>query len=266
VPRARRLVVLGHVEWVECALAESGAVVWRGAAGAAVGAAATAGHLGAEVELLCTVGGDALAEEARAGLAALPLRAHVVARAAAQRRVEVAIDAAGERRLRLLGEKLPVRGDDRLPWHLVDDAAVVFAVAADAPALRRGRAAATLVAAARWLPTLRASGVAVDLLLASASDPDERYAAGSLDPPPRAVLLTRGADGADLDVAGEPLAHVPALAPPARIRSTYGAGDAFAGGLLAALAAGEDLAQAVADARRAGAAALACFGPYPWLG
>jgi hypothetical protein len=36
--------------------------------------------------------------------------------------------------------------------------------------------------------------------------------------------------------------------------------------MLAALAAGDDLADAVASARSAGAAALASYGPYPWLG
>jgi ribokinase len=265
VRRAPRLLVIGHVEWVECVRGDPPRAVWRGAAGAAVGAAATAGHLGADVDLLCTVGGDALAAAARDSLASLPLRAHVVGRDAVQRRVEVAIDGAGERTLRLIGEKLPVRGVDPLPWELVDAAAAVFAVAADAAALRRARAAPLLVSTARWLPTLRTSGVRLDVLLASGADADERYAAGDLAPPPDAVVTTRGAAGGELRSGSDPPApYLPSVAP-GPVRSTYGAGDAFAGGAMAALAAGEPLARALVAGSRAGAAALVSFGPYPWL-
>ena len=82
--------------------------------------------------------------------------------------------------------------------------------------------------------TLKAGDVELDLLVASANDPGERYD-GSLRV--RHVAVTDGANGGTLD--GEPYAAAPA----GPIVDTYGAGDSFAAALAFALARGDDAQQ-----------------------
>jgi ribokinase len=69
-----------------------------------------------------------------------------------------------------------------------------------------------------------------------------------------AVVVTRGAQGADLHRLEEPLHHQPAF--PVDVVDTTGAGDAFCAALAGALAEGRDLEDAVR--RGAAAGALAC--------
>ncbi|GIJ78609.1 Sugar or nucleoside kinase, ribokinase family [Micromonospora phaseoli] len=80
---------------------------------------------------------------------------------------------------------------------------------------------------------------------------------------PRPVLVTRGADGADLYLGGT-LSRVPAATPPGPVIDTNGAGDAFTAGMVAARSRGATWAEAAGYATRVAAAACTHDGmEYP---
>jgi sugar/nucleoside kinase (ribokinase family) len=81
---------------------------------------------------------------------------------------------------------------------------------------------------------------------------------------PRTVLVTHGADGADLHTGEGGPTRVPAAEAPAPVVDTNGAGDAFAAGVIAARLRGAPLADAAAYAARVAAAACTHDGmEYP---
>ncbi len=89
---------------------------------------------------------------------------------------------------------------------------------------------------------------------------DAETIAGRLLAGSRSVVLTLGGDGVVVaDAAG--VTHLPAK--PVTVVDTTGAGDAFAGALAAALAAGEDLGAAVQKGIDAGAEAVQYLGAQP---
>ncbi|MFE0511606.1 carbohydrate kinase family protein [Streptomyces sp. NPDC058964] len=96
-------------------------------------------------------------------------------------------------------------------------------------------------------------------LLAELSDPADAAARLSRHVP--LVVAKLGADGALVARSGAVLAHVPA--PAVTPRDTTGAGDAFTGAFLAALAAGADPGAAAAAGCRAGARAVEGVGGRP---
>jgi ribokinase len=164
------------------------------------------------------------------------------------RRAWTHIDSDGERTITVLGDKLLPAGP--FPLEGYD---LVFFVSGDVQALRSARAARFLAATVRELSTLRDGGVPIDLIVASASDPGERYD-GSLDA--RLVVETDGARGGRAN--GERYAAVA----PEQIVDTYGAGDSFAAAVAFALARGETLGDALELGARAGAAVIGGRGPY----
>src|SRR5207248_2570376 len=132
----------------------------------------------------------------------------------------------------------------------------------DVAALRRARSARVLVATSRALATIEAAGVELDVLVASATDPGEAFVADRLDPHPRHVVLTRGAEGGEwhgVDGSSGSWAVEPLPGPPV---DSYGSGDSFAAGLTYGLGAGMALADALARGARCGAYCLAGRGPY----
>jgi ribokinase len=138
---------------------------------------------------------------------------------------------------------LPVEGYD-----------LVFFVSGTVEALRAARGARFLAATLREQPTLEAGGVPFDLLVGSVADPGERYG-GSLDA--ALVVLTEGGAGGTAN--GE---RYPSSPQPDHVVDSYGAGDCFAAALAFALARGDDRAEALELAARAGAAVLGGRGPY----
>ena len=251
-----RCAVVGHVEWVEFArvprVPAAGEIVhaervWEEPAGGGAVVARQLALLAGRCELFTALGDDDLGRGSTRRLAALGVDVHV-RWGGATRRAWTHVDADGERTITVLGDKLLARGP--LPLAGYD---LVFFVAGDAEALRSARAARFLAATARELPTLQETGVELDLLVASANDPGERYD-GSLAV--RHLALTDGANGGTLD--GE--RYEAAAAPP--VADTYGAGDSFAAALAFALARGDAPAEAVALAGRAGAAVIGGAGPY----
>jgi ribokinase len=149
-----------------------------------------------------------------------------------------------------------------LPWDALEGCDAVYFTGGDVEALRHARRARWLVATPRALDTLRAANIALDVLVGSATDPGERVAPGLLDPEPRFVVHTHGAQGGEWvghegrtgRWAAEPLPGEPIDA--------YGCGDAFAAGLTYGLATTGDLDEALRVAARCGAHALCGRGPY----
>ena len=80
---------------------------------------------------------------------------------------------------------------------------------------------------------------------------DAKLVAGSLAAGGCDTIVTLGGDGAVLAIAGGEPRHLPAL--PVQVKSSHGAGDAFAGALAARLAQGADLPNALGYAQAAAA-------------
>jgi ribokinase len=248
---------VGHVEWCDFVLVPhvpaAGAIVQGEqvlsvpAGGGAVVARQIA-RLAGRCEFFTALGDDELGRRAETELAQLGLDVHAQ-RFGDTRRGWVHVDAAGERTITVVGPKLLPRGP--LPLEGYD---LVFFVAGDVAALRSARAARFLAAATRELPTLRAGGVPLDLVVGSANDAGETYD-GELDA--KVVARTDGSNGGEANgVRWE------AATPPGPIVDAYGAGDSTGAALAFALAHGDDLASALDLAASAGAAVIAGRGPY----
>jgi ribokinase len=256
-----RVAVIGHVEWIEFArvprVPARGEIVsacewWEEAAGGAAIAAVQACKLGAEVEFYAAVGDDERGRRAVEHFRELGLTVHAVARGR-QRRGFMHLDADGERTITILGERTVPAGSDPLPWDRLEGADAVYFTGGDAAALRAARRARRLVATPRAGATLREAGVKLDVLVRSGHDPAERDAGADLQPPPRLIVSTGGADGGrwvgeDKRTGAWQVARLPG-----RKGDSYGAGDSFAGGLTYALGAGMDTDAALQLAARCGA-------------
>ena len=266
-----RCAVVGHVEWVEFArvphLPTRGEIVhvsdvWAEPAGGGAVAAGQLVKLAGEVDFFTALGGDELGRRAARELDALGVRLHAAWRDEPQRRAFTHVDDEGERTITVIGKRLGPRGADELPWELLGGIDAVYFTSGDAAALRAARAARVLTATPRALDVLARAGVLLDALIGSGRDPGERYQPGDIDPPPRLVVRTLGADGG----VAEPGGAFAAAPLPGPIVDTYGAGDSFAAGLTYALAAGYELQAALGFAARCGAAAVTGRGAFDGQG
>jgi ribokinase len=266
-----RVAVVGHVEWLDFALVErvpaAGEIVTATeafelpAGGGAVAAVQLRKLAGAALFL------TALGDDERARLAAAELReTHRLELCAAvrrrpQRRAFTHLDAAAERTITVLGDRLVPHGEDPLPWDRLAQADGVYLTGGDGAATRAARATRVLVATTRAAAALLAGEVVPDVLVASGRDEKERAGLEAL-PAPRFTVLTDGArggrwHGADGGEGTWPAARLPG--PPV---DAYGCGDSFAAGLTYGLAAGMELSEALALAARCGAHCLTGRGPY----
>ena len=266
-----RTAVLGHVEWVELLEVDHvpatgeivhGDSVWVGPAGGGPDAAVQLLKLAGESILFTALGDDALGHRAKEELEAMGLRVEAIFRREPTRRAITHIDRTGERTITVVGPRLAPSASDSLAWDEFDRADAVYVTAGDPEAIRLARSARVLVATARILPDVKESGVELDALVASKSDPAEAFQEGDLDPPPRLVVLTEGAKGGTYRRAGEDWSRLKAPDLTVPIVDRYGAGDAFAGGLTYAIAKGMEDGAAVEFAARCGAAVLGGRGPY----
>lgn len=236
--------VVGHVEWIEFVaverVPEQGDIVlarewWGEAAGGGGGAAVELARLAGSSTLITALGDEELGRRSAGELEALGVTVEAAWRLSEpQRRGFCYLDAEGERTITILGEKLRPQRAEPLPWEELGSFDGVYFTGGDADALRAARAARVLVATARELRTLQEAGVALDVLVASASDPAEHYEEGDLDPAPRVVAFTEGKEGGRLEPGGR---WEPAPLPGPKA-DAYGAGDCFAAGLTFALAQG----------------------------
>jgi ribokinase len=271
-PLPIRAAVLGHVEWMEFApvdhLPAPGEIVhavepFALPAGGGTVAARQMARLGADTLFLTAVGDDSLGDRTDAALSELGLDLHVARRAQRpQRHGLTHLDAHGERTITILGPRLAPRGDDPLPWHLLDGRDACFVTAGDPEAIRRARAARVLVATPRALPALAEADVHVDVLVGSAIDPGEHISADVLPHPPGVMVRTQGADGGTWERADGVTGEWAAARLPGPPIDAFGCGDSFAGALTVGLGAGLELDAALALAARAGASCLTGRGPY----
>ncbi|MEJ7786099.1 MAG: PfkB family carbohydrate kinase [Solirubrobacteraceae bacterium] len=265
-----KVAVVGHVEWGEFAVVERvpapGEIVhardtFSLAAGGGAVAAVQLAKLGGEATFFTALGaderGDASARELRA--AGLRLEA---ARRGASRRVFTFLSDDHERTITVLGERLVPHAADALPWDTLATCDAVYFTGGDVEALHHARRARWLVATPRALDTLRAARIRVDVLVASATDPGEQVPLGLLDPEPRFVVLTRGAEGGEWHGEEDRTGRWAAEALPGEPVDAYGCGDAFAAGITHGLGATDDIGEALALAARCGAHALCGRGPY----
>ena len=264
-----KLAVVGHVEmvsFVEVAQLPSAGSITAAkafhqcpAGGGAVVAVQLARLTGQQVRFFTALGCDAIGEQAARELTAMGLELHVAWRQAPTRQAITFIDGDGERTITVIGERLAAQGSDGLPWEVLSDCDGVFVTATDAAALKQARCAKVLTATPRArLGVLQEAGVQLDALIGSALDPAETYRDGELNPPPTLVIRTEGARGGQVSPGGRFLA--PQRKRP--VADTYGAGDSFAAGVTAALAAQWPLAAAISLGCHCGAACLDGKGPY----
>jgi ribokinase len=266
-----RAAVVGHVEWIEFARVErvpvAGEIVhvqddWQEPGGGGAVAAVQLSKLAGEATFFTALGDDELGHRAKDQLEALGVRVEAVFRPEPQRRAFVYVDAAGERTITVIGDRLGPRGDDDLPWEELAEVDGLYLTAGDPAAARAARGARVLVASARGLGTLRDAGVKLDALVASARDEGERYAAGQLAPPPELVVRTAGAAGGSWERADGEHGTYRASPLPSEVRDAYGCGDSFAAGLTFGLGDERPLSEALELAARCGAACLTGRGPY----
>ena len=266
-----RAAVVGHVEWIEFGRVDHvpvpGEIVhvsdsWQEPGGGGAVAAVQLAKLAGEATLYTALGDDEIGHRAKRELEALGLRVRAVFRPEAQRRGFVHVDAAGERTITVIGERLGPRAEDPLPWRELDGTDAVYFTAGDSGAARAARAARTLVASARGLETLGEAGVELDALLASGKDPGERYTAGDLEPPPRLVVRTAGAGGGEYESGAGEHGRWGATPLPGPVSDLYGCGDSFAAGVTYGLGARLAIHEALELGARCGAACATGRGPY----
>jgi ribokinase len=265
-----RVGVVGHVEWVQFAVVErmpvAGEIVHAGetfaepAGGGAVAAVQLARLAGSAVFLTALGDDDVGAGVAEALRERFGVEVHAATRPSPQRRCFTFLDDAGERTIVVLGERIVPLRRDPLPWEALGDLDAIYLTGGDADAVRAARAARVLVATPRAMGALARSGVRLDVLVRSASDPGEAYEPGMLDPAPRWVVSTRGGRGGSW--TGETDGEWKATALPGPPVDAYGCGDSFAAAVAYGLGAGMDLPQAIELGARCGAACLTGRGPY----
>ena len=171
------------------------ASVWEEPGGGGAVAAVQLAKLAGAATLYTALGDDELGHRSKRALEEHGLRVEAAFRPEPQRRAFVHLDARGERTITVIGDRLGPRADDPLPWQELRDTDAVYLTAGDAGSVRAARSAGVLVATVRGLETLAEAGVELDALVASAADRGELYEPGQLEPPPRAVVRTAGAQG-----------------------------------------------------------------------
>lgn len=264
-----RVGVVGHVEWVEFAVVDrvplAGEIVHaretfcEPAGGGAV-AAVQLRKLAGAARFLTALGDDGVAAQVVRRLEQLGVELHAAERAMAQRRTFTFLDAGGERTITVLGERIVPWASDPLPWDDLAQLDAIYLTGGDGAAVRAARAARVLVATPRAIEALAASGVQLDVLVHSASDPGEAYEPGMLDPAPRFVVSTRGARGGSW--TGQTSGSWDATPLPGPPVDSYGCGDSFAAALAFGLGAGMALPEAIELGARCGAACLCGRGPF----
>jgi ribokinase len=263
--------VVGHVEWIEFARVERvpvpGEIVhalesWEEPGGGGAVAAVQLAKLAGECTLFTALGDDELGHRAHAELEALGVRVEATFRETTQRRGFVYVDAAGERTITVIGDRLGPDPEDPLEWRRLEGTAAVYATAGDPGAIRAARKAEVLVGTARDLATLQEAGVELDALVSSGKDAGERYETGSLEPAPRLVVRTAGAAGGSWEAGDGTTGSWEATPLPGPVGDAYGAGDSFAAGLTYGLGAGLPAGEALHLGARCGAACMTGRGPY----
>jgi ribokinase len=266
-----RAAVVGHVEWVDFLrldrVPRPGEIVhahaaWEEPAGGGAVSAVQLARLGADTTFFTALGDDERGRAAVARLADHGVRVHVAWRDPPQRRAVTFLDGAAERTITVMGERHVPGGDDPLPWDELDGVDALYFTGGDAGALAAARRARALVATPRARGPLAGAGVRLDALVHSGNDTGERYRPGDVEPEPRFVVATLGAQGGRWTGAEGRTGTFRAAPLPGPAVDAYGCGDSFAAGLTFGLGRGDSIDEALALAARCGATCLTGDGPY----
>ncbi len=232
--------------------------------GGAANSAMALARAGLDVALVSAAGADAQGERLLAPLRALGIDLTWVARPATSTRSLLLIDPEGERTILNLH-----RASVPLPAALADDPAPVCYLRSADPALvepmRRRIAQGRCVVV--HMPPLDMQMVPAQVVVGSAADLDAATLAAPYDAVRAClgaglewVVITRGPAGASAYSATQ---HLHQVAPRVVAVDTTGAGDVFAAGLCAALAAGRPMPAALAQAVAWGSASVQYPGTLP---
>jgi ribokinase len=266
-----RTCVVGHTEWIEfghvARVPAAGEIVhatdaWEEPGGGGAVAAVQLARLSGSCSFFTALGDDERGGWSRRRLAGLGVRVEAAIRSEPTRRAVVFVDANGERTITTLGQRLAPSAADDLPWSDLDGVDAVYVTAGDPGALREARRARVLVATSRIAYLLEETGVRLDALVGSRTDPAEAIDPASFAHPPRVIVRTESVRGGRYETDDGRSGTYDAVPPPGAVVDTYGAGDSFAAGLTFALGAGMDTRSALSLAARCGAWCVAGRGPY----
>jgi len=263
-----KLAVIGHVEHVTIgtvdALPAPGDIAHldrpRAFPGGGGGVAFYQLLRGGETLLYTALGDDDAAHFIEANLATTGALVFAARRPHPHTRDLVLVTPGGQRTIIVIGEPLHPKRSDPLPWDELATCDAAYFTAQDPDALRAARAAKLLVVTARRREALIRSGVTADVVVGSLRDPREAGTLADYPQPPRALVLTDGARGGQVETR-DGVAHFAPSPPPSPIVGSYGAGDSFAGALVYFLASGNSPLEAATRAAAYGAAVLASLIP-----
>jgi ribokinase len=219
--------------------------------------------LGAETRFLTALGNDAAAAEAERVLLGDGCDLRIARRPRPQNRVTTVSDPDGERTILVHGPNAHPAIEDPLDWDELAAFDGVFYTGDDPRTVVAARRAPVLLVTARRLASVVDSRVQVDVLVGSANDRAERYEVADLPVRPRLCVWTEGAAGGRYLADDGSEGRWEAVAPPAAVVDTYGAGDVFMAALTLALAEGAERDAALAQAARSAAAQLTRRGGGP---
>ena len=208
-----------------------------------------------EIHFFTALGNDEAAGAIAARLEATGAHIHAARRHQPQTRDIVLVTPNGERTIIVIGQPLHPTRDDPLPWDILRHFDAVYFTAQDPRILQGARAARLLVVTARRSEALRKSGIHVDVVVGSATDPREARRLAEYRIPPKALVLTHGAEGGSV-ITARGTTHFDTVQRSSPPVGMYGAGDSFAGALTWFLACGLTVDAACAEAAPVAAAVL----------
>jgi ribokinase len=266
-----KVAVVGHVEWVTFARVEriptAGEIVhaedpFEEPAGGGAVAAVQLARLAGEATLFTALGEDEHAQRSVERLGELGVRAWAARRPGPTRTATTLVDRNRERTITTFGERLePVLDDREIPWSELEQMDAVYFTAGNAAAMRSSRSAGVLVSSPRALHAL-GHGIALDALVLSANDAEEREEATRAEQDAKFVVFTEGGHGGSYRGRDGESGTWAAAALPGEPQDSYGCGDSFAAGLTYGLGTGLAVPEALALAARCGAVCLTGRGPY----
>ena len=265
-----KLAVIGHVEWVTFLNVDQIPIAGHishakdsfeeAAGGAAVAAVQMAKLINGPVDLITSLGNDALGKKCYERLTKLGLNLYVAWREKPTRKGISLISKDGERAITVIGERLQPIGTDNLPWSQMKDYDGVFLTATDKEGVRLARKAKFLTATPRTgKETLINSKVKLNALIGSGLDPDEKINYEELILKPDIYIATEGKSGGIIYPEKN---KYKSIKPSSQEIDSYGCGDCFAGAVTTSLSAKLSLDKAIKIGAYCGAECSTRYGPY----
>jgi len=271
VSGARRVAVVGHVEWVQFARVDrvprAGEVVhardaFEEPAGGGAVAAVQLARLAGRAELFTALGEDEYGRRATERLKDLGVEVRAAIRAEPTRRAVTLVDDDGERTITTFGPRLEPRAGEGGEWSGLTELDAVYFTAGDEAALRLAREGARVLVASPRARDALGKGVSLDALVLSGNDELEAREARRAQDEAELVAFTEGRRGGGYRARSGAIGRWAPVAPPAGTGDSYGCGDSFAAGLTYGLGAGLAVPEALALGARCGAVCAAGRGPY----